>query len=779
MGSHFPRIVVIGVASLVLAACGGGDGGGPTVSDNTVVASVAPAGAVSVYLNKSQSVSITFASSDGRSASALSASGLASLPAGWAGPAGGFECPAVGTGGTCTLTLQYLPTAPATGTLVLAYSYRANNGATKQGSVSIDYSGLSPTLELLAGSIGGAGSLDGTASEASFLPVDVAVDASGTAYVVDGADVIRRIALDGMVSTLAGVRAYEICWYDCLVDGAGPEARFYDPAGVAVGPDGMLYVTDSSNRAIRRVDLQGETTTIAGGTSGTNDGTGASAQFLHPGHVAVDAGGNLHVIDSRRIRKVTPQGVVTTHPASQFLIDHDGGGGLGGLAVDGYGVVYVSDGGAIRKIMPDGTVTILAGSIDEWGHADGAGAAARFALKYAGARDMVMDRSGNLYVTDYLTIRRVTPDGVVTTLAGNAEEAGSGDGVGTAARFSGLAGIDIDSHGSLYVTDFGASTIRKVTPEGVVTTLAGKAAEIGDRDGIGSDARFRNPDSVAIGRDGAAFVATERSIRRVRRSGQVTTLPPVIDPPRDYQWISALGLDVDRDGNLWLTDEFGMIHSIAPDGVITTFGDTSGQPYPPYPFPTIAWGIAVGGDGVLYLGMGDYTIRSISPDRVVNTVAGKSLWSGYADGVGAEARFWSSATYLALDGQGNIYVGDCGNHAVRKVTPAGVVTTLAGGPNSEGFADGVGAAAKFTCPWRIAVDDNGTVFVTDQTAAGPTVRRITPDGAVTTVVGDPSSFGQRLGPLPGSLQNPRGLAVTEDGQLIITDGQAILITRGL
>jgi sugar lactone lactonase YvrE len=774
MWSQFPRTLVVGIASLVVGACGGGDGGGPRGSDNAVAASVTPTGKVSVYLNKSQSVSITFGTSDGKSASALSAS-LASLPAGWSGPGGWFECPAVGAGAVCILELRYSPTVPASETLTVAFSYRANNGKVKQGSAAIDYSALSPTLELLAGSIGGAGSLDGHATEASFLPVDVAVDASGTAYVADGASVVRKIALDGMVSTLAGARAYEICWHDCLVDGAGPDARFYRPGGVAVGLDGMLYVTDSDNRAIRRVTLQGETSTIAGGASGTNDGTGASAQFLHPGHIAVDAGGNLHVTDSRRIRKVTPQGVVTTHPASQFLIDHDGGGGLGGLAVDGYGVVYISDGGAIRKIMPDGTVTILAGSIDEWGHADGAGAAARFALKYAGARDMVMDRSGNLYVTDYLTVRRVTPDGLVTTLAGNAEEAGSADGVGTAARFSGLAGIDIDSHGSLYVTDFGASNIRKVTPEGVVTTLAGKAAEIGDRDGMGSDARFRNPDSVAVGRDGAAYVVAENLIRKITRSGLVTTLPPVLSPRLDPVF-AIYGLDVDSGGTLWVTDDSGLIHTIAPDGLVTIFGDSS---YWPGALPQTAIGIVVGGDGALYLGMTDYTIRTISPDRVAHTVAGRALWSGYADGVGTAALFGYSPLYMALDGQGHMYVGDCSNHAVRKVTLAGVVTTLAGGPYSEGFADGVGAAAKFTCPWRIAVDANGTVYVTDHAAAGPTVRRITPDGAVKTVVGDPSSFGQRLGPLPGSLKNPRGLAVTEDGQLIITDGQAVLITRCL
>jgi sugar lactone lactonase YvrE len=178
--------------------------------------------------------------------------------------------------------------------------------------------------------------------------------------------------------------------------------------------------------------------------------------------------------------------------------------------------------------------------------------------------------------------------------------------------------------------------------------------------------------------------------------------------------------------------------------------------------------------------MSDYTIRIISPDRVANTLAGTPGGYGYADGVGAAAKF-SSTDNIALDGQGNLYVADCGNHSVRKVTPAGVVTTLAGDAQAAGFADGVGATAKFGCPRCITVDSRGTAYVLDGSpvANGMTIRRITPDGAVTTVVGTPPYYGPSVGALPASLSWPWGVAVTEDGQLIITDQYAILITRGL
>jgi hypothetical protein len=302
--SQIPRVLVICIASVASVACDG-DRGGPKGSDNTVAASVAPTGTVSVYLNKAQSISITFGTSDGRSASALRLSGgLASLPAGWTGPAGGFECPVVGTDAACALALQYLPTAPTTGSFALGFSYRANNGAAKQGSVTIDYSGLSPTLELLAGELGGPGNLDGPATEASFgYPSDVAVDASGSAYVVDMQNnIIRKIAPDGMVSTLAGARDAQ-----GSQDGAGPGAQFYWPHSIAVGADGMIYVTDKVNRTIRGITPGGSTYTVAGGIEGTSDGTGGSAQFVSPMYLAADVGGNLYVTDGRRIRKVTPR----------------------------------------------------------------------------------------------------------------------------------------------------------------------------------------------------------------------------------------------------------------------------------------------------------------------------------------------------------------------------------------------------------------------------------------------------------------------------------------
>ena len=229
-------------------------------------------------------------------------------------------------------------------------------------------------------------------------------------------------------------------------DGTGSAARFYYPSGVAVDSAGNVYVADTSNHTIRKVTPGGVVTTLAGlaGYPGSADGTGSAARFTVPSGVAVDSAGNVYVADQSEntIRKVTPAGVVTT----------------------------------------------LAGLAGSPGSADGTGSAARF----DDPDGVAVDSAGNVYVADgnNATIRKVTPSGVVTTLAGLAGSQGSDDGTGSAARFGWPWGVAVDSVANVYVADWGYSTIRKVTAGGVVTTLAGLAAHPGSADGTGSTAQF-------------------------------------------------------------------------------------------------------------------------------------------------------------------------------------------------------------------------------------------------------------------------------------------------
>ena len=197
-----------------------------------------------------------------------------------------------------------------------------------------------------------------------------------------------------------------------------------------------------------------------------------------------------------------------------------------GVAVDSAGNVYVADtyNDEIRKITPSGVVTTLAGSAGQAGSSDGTGSAARFDWP----EGVAVDSAGNVYVADCRNdeIRKITPSGVVTTLAGSAGQYGSSDGTGSAARFDGPMGVAVDSAGNVYVADYGNDEIRKITPSGVVTTLAGSAGQTGSSDGTGSAARFYYPEGVAVDSAGNVYVADAGNdeIRKITPSGVVTTL---------------------------------------------------------------------------------------------------------------------------------------------------------------------------------------------------------------------------------------------------------------
>jgi hypothetical protein len=565
------------------------------------------------------------------------------------------------------------------------------------------------------------------------------VDSAGNIYVVDqGNNTIRKITPAGAVTTLAGTAGKE-----GNADGTGSEARFNRPSGVAVDNDNNLYVTDSWNDTIRKITPAGVVTTLAGGADYNNgeDGTGSAAGFSDPTGVAVDGSGNLFVADTldRTIRKVTPGGVVTTLAGSwEQGGSADGTGSAAqfeyptGVAVDGAGNVYVTDWNDIRKITPGGVVTTLAGSAGQAGYVDGTGTAARF----VGPGSVAADGAGNLYVTDSYSIRKVTPGGVVTTFAGSKDEPGYVNGTGTAALFEALYGVAMDSAGNLYVTDGTIDLIRKVTPAGVVTTLAGYPSG-GSTGGPGDVAQFNGPSGVAADGAGNVYVADRgnNTIRKVTSDGFVTTLAGTA----------------------------GQVGSADGTGSAARFNAPNS--------------VAVDGAGNVYVAdSGNDTIRKITPGGVVTTLAGLAgVAAQYPnggvyepdDGTGSAARF-SDPQGVAADGAGNVYVADTAAQIIRKITPAGVVTTLAGQPGRSGSRDGPGNLAQFLYPYDVAVDGAGNVFVAD--SGNFTIRKITPGGIVSTPAGTVGQPGGTDGRGGGALFNtPQGLAVDGAGNVYVAD----------
>ena len=649
------------------------------------------------------------------------------------------------------------------------------------------------------------GGADGAGSAAQFyFPGDTAVDAAGNIYVADqGNDTIRKITPAGVVTTLAGSPG--------LIgskDATGSAARFNGPLGVAVDSAGNVYVGDTGNDTIRKITPAGAVTTLAGTalTSGTNDGTGAAAQFSEPSGIAVDGSGNVFVADqlNHTIRKVTSAGVVTTFAGTGGSAGTADGQGANakfrypyGVAVDGSGNVYVADAGnnTIRKITSSGLVSTLAGSPGPSGSKDGTGAAAQFYVPI----DVAVDGSGNVYVADYDndTIRMVTSGGVVTTLAGVPKLPGFVDGTGSAAKFNNPIGVAVDGAGNVYVGDSGDSLIRKIASGGIVTTLAGTPGS-GNANGTGSAARFYVPTGTAVDTGGNVYVADEFNdiIRKITPGGAVSTLAGTpgstgssdgTGPAAQFNY--PFGVAVDGSGNVYVTDSGNdTIRKITPGGAVTTVAGTPGMAGSSNGTGAAALfntpiGIAVDGSGNLYVvEQGNFDVRKIAPGGVVTTLAGTAGTKGALDGTGPAAQFNLPAG-CAVDGNGNVYVADYGNSSIRKITPAGVVTTLAGHSTYEGSADGTGAAAQFYSPVGIAVDGMGNLYVAEQT--NNTVRKVTPAGVVTTLagtppaVGSPSVGGSTNGTGAAALFNaPNGIAVDGAGNVYVADTGNDMIRKG-
>jgi hypothetical protein len=647
-------------------------------------------------------------------------------------------------------------------------------------------------LALLAGGPGGSGSVDGTGAAARFSqPIGLATDNAGTVYAGEwGNCTIRMITPSGAVTTLAGTAG--VCG---SADGAGAAARFGEPTGLATDRVGNVYVGDSTNNTIRKITPAGVVTTIAGtaGMGGSTDGVSAAARFQYPTGLATDSVGNVYVADSSNntIREITPAGVVTTLAGTAGASGSADGVGAAarfnfpyGVATDGAGNVYVADtsNDVIRKITTGGVVTTLAGTAGMAGSTDGTGAAARFNEPY----QLATDGAGTVYVADLIdnTIRKITPAGVVTTLAGTAGAIGSTDGTGAAARFNGPTGVGTDGAGNMYVADSYNNTIRKITPSGVVTTFAGTALVTGSADGTGSGASFYNPSGLTSDSDGSVYVADTFNdiIRKISPAGMVTTLAGTagasgstdgIGP--EARFFLPSGVATDGAGNVYVADS-GVMHcgqgcggygnhvirKITAAGMVTTFAGTAGM------FGSadgtgaaarfdVPQGAATDSAGNVYVAdTYNHTIRKITPGAVVSTLAGTAGMFGSADGTGAAARF-NTPIGVATDSAGNVYVADTYNHTIRKITPTGVVTTLAGMAGIKGSTDGTGSAARFDQPSGVTTDGAGNVYVAD--TANDIIRKITPTGVVTTIIGRPGEHGFSPGPLPGLLDAPKSVTL--------------------
>jgi sugar lactone lactonase YvrE len=523
-------------------------------------------------------------------ASGSGGSGGAIGPAGSGGRGGAIP---TGTGGSAT--------AGATGAGGTTGS--GGSGGTATGGTTGTAgagAGAGPVLTLLAGG-------SRIAPPARFnYPMGVASDGAGNLYVTDDGAIRKVVMASGDATTVAGAARQA-----GATDGTGTDARFYGPIGVAADGAGHLYVADTSNDLIRKIDIAtGVVSTLAGtpppyGQSpGWDDGIGAAARFRFPDGVVCDGAGTLYVADSGNnlIRKIdVSTGTVTTLAGGPGYLYGDYIDGTGtaarfytpvGIVGDGTGNLYVTDIGnsVIRKVViATGVVTTFAGAAGQKGNTDGRGAAARF----DGPESIASDGSGNLYVGDINahTLRKIviaTRD--VTTIAGVAGQWGIADGEIADARLNTPYGLAADAGGNLYIADNDNHEIRKLdATAGALLPLAGSVAETGDVDGSGAGIGFNNPASVASDGAGNLYVAdtAHQVIRKVVvATGAFTTFagagwPGSADgPAATASFNGPEGVIADGAGNLYVADTAnGTIRKIViATGAVTTLAGAPGQP---------------------------------------------------------------------------------------------------------------------------------------------------------------------------------------------------------
>ncbi|MEI6569074.1 MAG: cadherin-like beta sandwich domain-containing protein, partial [Verrucomicrobiota bacterium] len=699
-------------------------------------------------------------------------------------------------------------------------------------------------------------------------PKGVSVEPAGNVYVADASNHrIRKITSAGVVTTLAGSTSGAL-------DGTGIAAQFNNPAGVAVDAVGNVYVADGYNHRIRKISPSAEVSTLAGSTIGSADGTGVGAQFDSPWALAVDNAGNLYVGESAgsRLRKVTAEGVVTTL-AGYFNGYRDGVGtsalfyNVMGVALDSAGNVYLGDrqNNRVRKVVLTRPALVLAQSgvtgvaaqpasltlsnlipgTTYYYWAQGGNVAGTntgtmlsfttlstnalirnltlsagtlspvFASNTVSYATIVSNAVSSLTVTataaqgnavlkvngttvtsgvassaislevgtNTLAVAVTAQDGVttnlytlsvwrqplpptvttvaatlvtssgavltagvnpngagsdvgfaysrdpnlleVTTLAGSTNS-GYANGTGAAARFDWPQGVALDAAGNTYVADQNNHSIRKITPGGVVTAFAGSTTG-GYLDGVGTAAQFKYARGVAVDGAGNVYVAdgNNHRIRKITSAGVVTTLAGGAGASDGRGYLDARGTNamftfpsnvaIDSGTNVYVVEYVNRIRKITPAGDVTTLAGSGVAGYADGNGTNAsfnnAFGLVVDAGGNVYVGDGgNNCIRKITPTGDVSTMAGSEAHSGYLDGTGAAARF-SDPYGLAMDAATNLLVVDLSNNRVRKVTPAGVVTTVAG--STQGAADGPAYLAQFYWPASVAVDSEGTLYVGD------------------------------------------------------------------
>lgn len=649
------------------------------------------------------------------------------------------------------------------------------------------------------GSLATAQPLDG--------PSSLALDGAGGFYVaISGQNNVYRVTADGRITRVAGNNSPGFSG-----DG-GPavSAQLFHPTGLVLDSMGNLFISDSDNNRIRKVSPDGTISTAAGtGDRGyfRDDDIATAAQLCRPVGLAVDSVNNLYIADScnNRIRKIS-NGIISTIAGNGGVgysaDDEDNTDGENdavnarlnqpmAVAVDSAGIVYIADTAnqRIREIKANGDIATIGGNGEEGSDGDG-GSATSAQFNYP--IGIALDSSGNVYVADAYNyrVRKMTVSGSISTVAGSGVSGFGGDGgKATSAQISFPTGLAVDSSGNLFIADYVNRRVREVKADGNITTIAGIGTQGFSGDGgLATSAQFYLPAAVALDKTGNLFIADSSNsrVRKVSTAGIISTVAG--DGNKGFsgdgsaatsaKLYSPVGVAVDSTGTLYIADSINQrVRKVTSDGVISTVagngtpgfsGDGSSATSAQLSHP---WGVAVDSAGSLYIAdTVNHRIRKVTSSGAISTVAGAGIAGYGGDGSVATLAQLQFPAGVTVDSAGNLYISDFGNNCIRKVTSAGIISTVAGTGAGEFSGDGGQAtSAGLNGPTSVFVDAAGNMFIVDH--LNSRIRKVTSSGVISTFagIGTAGFSGDGGTALLAQLNNPMGIAGDNSGNLFVAD----------
>ena len=628
-------------------------------------------------------------------------------------------------------------------------------------------------------------------------PQFIVADAADNAYFTSG-NCVYKLDENGMITRIAGNSPVGYSGDG----GPATAAQMTSPSGIAIDAQGNLFVSDGSNR-IRRISISGIITTIAGIGSGGFSGDGGpatTAQLQNPQGLAIDASGNLFIADAfnNRVREVSTAGIIST-VAGTGTAGFSGDGGPAanaqlsapvGLALDPSGNLLIADTGnnRVRKVSANGTITTLAGNgVPGFAGDLGAAASAQLSSPYG----LSVDASGNVFIADSANSRiRLVSNGTISTFAGNGTAGLSGDGgAAGSAQLNVARGIGLDGSGNLLVADSGNYRVRKISSGGIIATAArtGDGSFSGDN-GPAVTAQLYNPVQVAADASGNLFIADRNNnrVRKISAGGTITTVAGSGSygfagdggAAISAQIAGPYGVAVDGSGNLYFSDQGNnRVRKVAANGIITTlagngtagFAGDGGQAVNAQLNGPCK--VAVDASGNVFIAdASNNRVRKVSVNGTITTVAGNGIAGFSGDGGLAVNAALNLPQGIALDGAGNLFIADPLNFRVRKVSPAGIIATVAG-DGVAGFSGdgGLATSAQFAYPGDVAVDGAGNLFILDPYTQR--VRLVSTSGRVATLAGNGNpGYAGDGGPGTGSeLDDSDGIATDASGNLYVAD----------